>query len=299
MQEPIYTVWSPGHKALLLLDKAPAPPGGSTAIFDDDIRLIGTAVRDTPRGIELEMHWEKFHAMRGRLARQITIVDDQGRMVDREDDMALSSVFGVNKWQLDQVVVDTYRIKPPRAPRSSPRGLPGSRVTSKLLSRWTTEVAPLRSRFFLANRISGSLLVALALLAAASNAWPSRQLAARLPARSHRYVNRSAAGVPALGWLEWLSRGGSSAGCHRPRRDGTCQDRSIHRGARARSSRLLLRSREAHGSTRALVWISASPRRYPHRSYARFRSAYASRLRSSTTMIASIFTSPTSRTDSA
>jgi hypothetical protein len=113
MQEPIYAVWSPGHKALLLLDKPPPPPGGRTAIFDDDIRLIGTSVRNTSRGIELEMHWTKFHSMRGRLSREIVVVDEQGRVIDREDDMALSSVFGVNKWQLDQVVVDTYRIKPP------------------------------------------------------------------------------------------------------------------------------------------------------------------------------------------
>jgi hypothetical protein len=95
------------------LDKPPPPPGGETAVFDDDIQLLGTTVKDTPRGIELEMHWTKFHAMRGRLAREITVVDDQGRVVDREDDMALSSTFGVNKWQLNQVVVDTYRIKPP------------------------------------------------------------------------------------------------------------------------------------------------------------------------------------------
>jgi hypothetical protein len=113
MQEPIYAVWSPGHKALLLLDKPPPAPGGETAVFDDDIQLLGTAVKNTSRGIELEMHWTKFHAMRGRLAREITVVDEQGRVVDREDDMALSSTFGVNKWQLNQVVVDTYRIKPP------------------------------------------------------------------------------------------------------------------------------------------------------------------------------------------
>jgi hypothetical protein len=34
-------------------------------------------------------------------------------VVDREDDMTLSSVFGANKWQLGQVIVDTYRIKQP------------------------------------------------------------------------------------------------------------------------------------------------------------------------------------------
>jgi uncharacterized membrane protein len=113
MQEPIYAVWSPGHKALLLLDKPPPAPGGQTAVFDDDIRLLGTSVKNTSRGIELEMHWVKFHDMRGRLSREIIVVDEQGRVIDREDDMALSSVFGVNKWQLDQVVVDTYRIKPP------------------------------------------------------------------------------------------------------------------------------------------------------------------------------------------
>jgi uncharacterized membrane protein len=113
MQEPIYAVWSPGHKALLLLDKPPPPPGGHTAVFDDDIRLLGTTVKDTSRGIELEMHWTKFHNMRGRLAREIVVVDEHGRVIDREDDMALSSVFGVNKWQLNQVVVDTYRVKPP------------------------------------------------------------------------------------------------------------------------------------------------------------------------------------------
>ncbi|HEX3244104.1 MAG TPA: DUF2079 domain-containing protein [Chloroflexota bacterium] len=113
MQEPIYSVWSPGHKALLLLDRPPPAPGGSTAIFDDDIRLIGTSVRETPHGIELEMQWQKFHAFRGRLARQITVVDEHERVVDREDDMTLSSVFGANKWQLGQVIVDTYRIKQP------------------------------------------------------------------------------------------------------------------------------------------------------------------------------------------
>ncbi|MFN0070711.1 MAG: DUF2079 domain-containing protein [Chloroflexota bacterium] len=113
LQEPIYAVWSPGHKALLLLDKAPPAPGGRTATFDDDILLRGSTVRETARGIELELQWQKYQPIRGRYARQITVVDEQGRMIDRQDDMPLSSVFGLNKWQLGQVIVDTYVVRPP------------------------------------------------------------------------------------------------------------------------------------------------------------------------------------------
>lgn len=111
--EPPYAVWSPGHKAILLLDTAPEPPGGRTATFDDKILLRGSAVRDTPRGIELELQWQKYQPIRGRYARQITVVDEAGRSVDKQDDMSLSSVFGLNKWLLGQVIVDTYRVRPP------------------------------------------------------------------------------------------------------------------------------------------------------------------------------------------
>lgn len=118
--KPAYTVWSPGRKALLLLDEAPSVDTPSDLTFSDNILLRGHSIRRIGDQIELELQWQKYRALRGRYARQLIVTDGQGRTLEREDDMSLSSVFGVNKWQLNQVVVDTVRIRPPA---SDPAGL--------------------------------------------------------------------------------------------------------------------------------------------------------------------------------
>lgn len=113
MNEPVYSVWSPGHKALLLLDSVPPAHNGTGLIFDEKILLRGYDVRETDDEIELGIQWQRLDDLRGRYGRQITILDADGATVKREDDMPLSTVFGVNKWQNNQVIVDTFRIQKP------------------------------------------------------------------------------------------------------------------------------------------------------------------------------------------
>lgn len=114
LARPAYAVWSPGHKAVLLMDRPPDPGIESGAIFDEKILLRGYQVRREGQALELELQWQKFREVRGRYDREIEVMDASGRRIQRQEDMPLGSIFDLNKWQINQVIVDTLRINVPQ-----------------------------------------------------------------------------------------------------------------------------------------------------------------------------------------
>jgi uncharacterized membrane protein len=107
-----YNVWSPGHKVMVLSDEVPAPQFPLDQRWGDRVLLKGYDVLHLPEGIRLTLYWERYDDARGRYDRDLDIVDGDELPVMYERDMPLSAVYGLNKWQLDQTVMDEILIPP-------------------------------------------------------------------------------------------------------------------------------------------------------------------------------------------
>jgi uncharacterized membrane protein len=101
-----YHIWSAGRKVLVLMDQPPEPAIPLEARYGDRLLLRGYDRLQTPDGTRLVLHWERYGPLRGRYDRDLTIFDASGARLLYEEDMALSSLYGSNKWQPGQRILD-------------------------------------------------------------------------------------------------------------------------------------------------------------------------------------------------
>jgi len=111
-----YQVWSPGHKVIVLTEDAPTPQHALDKRWGDRVQLKGYDVEQLPEGTRLILYWERFDDARGRYDRELDIVDRDALPVMYEEDMALSAVYGLNKWRLSQTIMDEVLIPPAAGP---------------------------------------------------------------------------------------------------------------------------------------------------------------------------------------
>ncbi|MFN8632485.1 MAG: DUF2079 domain-containing protein [Chloroflexota bacterium] len=111
-----YQVWSPGHKVIVLSETAPAPAHPLDVRWGDRVRLKGYDVEQVRDGTRVILYWERFGEARGRYDREIDAVDRDSLPVLYQEDMALSAVYGLNKWRLGQTVMDEVLLPPANGP---------------------------------------------------------------------------------------------------------------------------------------------------------------------------------------
>ena len=111
-----YNVWSPGHKVMVLSEETPNPQHVLDARWGDRVMLKGYDVVQLPEGTRLILYWERYDDARGRYDRELDIVDRDQQPVLYEEDMALSAVYGLNKWRLNQTIMDEVLIPPASGP---------------------------------------------------------------------------------------------------------------------------------------------------------------------------------------
>jgi uncharacterized membrane protein len=111
-----FNVWSNGRKVMVLSDANPAPAYPLDQRWADRLLLKGYDVERTPDGTRVILQWERYGQLRGRYDRDLTVTDASGATVLREDDMALSDVYGSNKWQPGQTIFDEVLIPPASGP---------------------------------------------------------------------------------------------------------------------------------------------------------------------------------------
>ena len=111
-----FHIWSPGHKVLVLSDEEPSPTHSLDARFGGRLLLKGYDVEQAPEGTRVRLYWERYDDVRGRYDRELTVRNGKGETSLYERDMALSSVYGSNKWQLGQTIVDEVLVAPTDGP---------------------------------------------------------------------------------------------------------------------------------------------------------------------------------------
>jgi hypothetical protein len=97
---------------MVLSDANPAPANPLDERWADRLLLKGYDAERTADGTRLILHWERYGQLRGRYDRDLTVTDASGATLLREDDMALSDVYGSNKWQPGQTIFDEVLIPP-------------------------------------------------------------------------------------------------------------------------------------------------------------------------------------------
>lgn len=111
-----FQVWSPGHKVMVLSDEAPTPTYPLDVRWGDRVRLKGYDVFHVPEGTLIILYWERYDDARGRYDRELDVVDRDSLPVMYEQDMGLSAVYGLNKWQLHQTIMDEILMPPASGP---------------------------------------------------------------------------------------------------------------------------------------------------------------------------------------
>jgi uncharacterized membrane protein len=111
-----FNVWSPGHKVMVLIDTAVIPQYGLNKRWGDRILLKGYDLEHVAEGTRLTLYWERYDDARGRYDRELDIVNRNELPVMYEQDMALSAVYGLNKWRLNQTIMDEVLIPPAEGP---------------------------------------------------------------------------------------------------------------------------------------------------------------------------------------
>ncbi|MGE3912749.1 MAG: DUF2079 domain-containing protein, partial [Chloroflexota bacterium] len=111
-----YQVWSPGHKVIVLTEEYALPQHELDIRWGDRVRLMGYDAVQLPEGTRLILYWERYDDARGRYDRELDIVDGDGLPVMYEEDMALSAVYGLNKWHIGQTIMDEVLIPPGKGP---------------------------------------------------------------------------------------------------------------------------------------------------------------------------------------
>lgn len=111
-----YNVWSPGHKVMVLSEETPNPQHPLDKRWGDRVKLKGYDVEQVADGTRLTLYWERYDDARGRYDRELDIVDRDELPVMYEEDMPLSAVYGLNKWRLEQTIMDEVLIPPADGP---------------------------------------------------------------------------------------------------------------------------------------------------------------------------------------
>jgi uncharacterized membrane protein len=111
-----FQVWSAGHKVMVLSEEAPTPTHPLDARWGDRVRLKGYDVEQLPAGTRLTLYWERYAETRGRYDRELDVIDRDSLPVLYEEDMALSAVYGLNKWRAGQTIVDEVLLPPASGP---------------------------------------------------------------------------------------------------------------------------------------------------------------------------------------
>jgi hypothetical protein len=111
-----FHVWSPGHKVMVLFEVGVAPQHALDQRWGDRVLLKGYDLEQLPEGTRLILYWERYDDARGRYDRELDIVDRNELPVMYEQDMALSAVYGLNKWRLNQTIMDEVLIPPAEGP---------------------------------------------------------------------------------------------------------------------------------------------------------------------------------------
>jgi uncharacterized membrane protein len=111
-----YHVWSAGRKVLVLSDAPLTPSNALDARWADRLLLKGYDVQRTPEGTRVLLYWERYGQLRGRYDRDLTVLDQSGATLLYEEDMALSDLYGSNKWQPGQTIVDEVLVPPAAGP---------------------------------------------------------------------------------------------------------------------------------------------------------------------------------------
>ncbi len=101
-----YHVWSAGHKVLVLSNQVGQPMFPLDARYGDRLLLKGYDLLPAADGSLLVLYWARYGELRGRYDRDLTVLDARGSQVLYEEDMALSSVYGSNKWRAGQTILD-------------------------------------------------------------------------------------------------------------------------------------------------------------------------------------------------
>ena len=103
-------------KVMVLSEETPNPQHVLDARWGDRVMLKGYDVVQLPEGTRLILYWERYDDARGRYDRELDIVDRDQQPVLYEEDMALSAVYGLNKWRLNQTIMDEVLIPPASGP---------------------------------------------------------------------------------------------------------------------------------------------------------------------------------------
>ncbi|MCC7368454.1 MAG: DUF2079 domain-containing protein [Chloroflexi bacterium] len=111
-----FNVWSAGHKVMVLMDADRAPQHLLDQRWGDRVLLKGYDAERVAEGTRLTLYWERYDDARGRYDRELDIVDRNELPVMYEQDMALSAVYGLNKWRLGQTIMDEVLIPPADGP---------------------------------------------------------------------------------------------------------------------------------------------------------------------------------------
>jgi hypothetical protein len=111
-----YQVWSPGHKVIVLTEVVRTPMFPLQEHWGDRVKLKGYDVEQVADGTRLTLYWERYDDVRGRYDRDLDVVDRDILPVMFEEDMGLSAVYGLNKWPLEQTIMDEILIPPASGP---------------------------------------------------------------------------------------------------------------------------------------------------------------------------------------
>jgi uncharacterized membrane protein len=111
-----FNVWSNGRKVMVLSDTVDAPSQPLDARWADRLLLKGYDVQRMPAGTRVILYWERYGQLRGRYDRDLTVLDRDGATILYEEDMALSDVYGSNKWQPGQTILDEVLVPPASGP---------------------------------------------------------------------------------------------------------------------------------------------------------------------------------------
>src|SRR5581483_4612949 len=111
-----FNVWSNGRKVLVLSDAAATPTHPLDARWADRLLLKGYDVERTTDDTRVILYWERYGQLRGRYDRDLTVQDQHGAILLYEEDMALSDVYGSNKWQPGQTIYDEVLVPPSSGP---------------------------------------------------------------------------------------------------------------------------------------------------------------------------------------
>jgi uncharacterized membrane protein len=108
-----FHVWSAGRKIFALFNNVAEPTHPLDARYGDRLWLRGYDLLHEGGRRRIVLHWERYAELRGRYDRDLTITDMSGNRLFYQEDMALSSIYGSNKWRPGQRILDEVDLPTP------------------------------------------------------------------------------------------------------------------------------------------------------------------------------------------